>query len=337
MRKTIVIALVALLVMLAVASCDNSGFGLGADRLVTLSVNTGGTAGNSRSITDTSAKAEANTIEVIVKSGTEYYRAVGRKGDDISLRVPAGTYNNTNTLLLIGRKDGTLLAIGTATNAVTLPWTSGDKTLTLTATSLTTTLTAGVSGCNFVIDASSVDSTDFPLFAGKLDKGSVNDGPCFQVPTGFNDPAYSNYVNGIKASLTFNNTNLASIGTNIIVKSTANQVKFTPFVTGMPAINPIVTSISNFGAGKIAFEFDTTTAGEYRITFDLQVVGFSEDYVAGRGTEPLTWHIKGGTDTGVDYGDDGSLKTATREGVPLIVTDAPTSQSYSLPGTIGYW
>jgi len=104
----------------------------------------------------------------------------------------------------------------------------------------------------------------------------------------------------------------------------------------MPSITPTVTSISDFSTGKIEFAFDTSdTEGEYKITFDLQVVGFSTANY--KGTTPLTWHIKGGTDFGNDYGDTDTLKTATREGVPLIVTPIPISQTYNLPGTISYW
>jgi hypothetical protein len=347
MRKTFVVVLIALLVMLAV-SCDSNLAGENDDGLVTLSIDTGGLAG-SRSITDTQAKKEANNVEVIVKGiDNKFYRATGLRDDPITLRVPPGIYNNTNTLLLIGRRsDGTLLAVGTATNTVTLPYAAGADKLTLTATSLTTTLTAGAVGCNFVIDPTSVPAADHPAFypnsTSVLDKGVFLDDdstPCFQVPTGIVVPADPDDNEPIKASLTIVNSSLATIGNRIIVVPKAkttdpDPVKFTP-VNG-PAINPINVT-TDMSTGKIAFEFNTsTTPGKYRITFFIPVVGFSSTYEDGTGTKPLTWHIQGGTEAGSDFGDTDFIETATKEGVPLLVTDTPKTPKYSLPGEIEYW
>jgi len=327
MRKTFVTALIALLVMLAV-SCDNVNTGQNDDGLVTLNVNTGGTAG-SRSITDTQAKDTADYVEVIFKSGSDYYRANGYQGANLKVKVPAGTYDNSNTLILIGKKsDGTLLAFGTATTTVTVgPGEAPDPTITLSASSIETNISAGT-GTDFVITNTNIVAVNPAFTTTVVNNGVFFDGTtaCFQVPTGV---VATTYPDGIEVTLGLTNADFSTLGDRIKVQSSANPVKFTP-IGSSPPINPITGSVkptTDLSAGEIEFAFNTTTTeGKYAITFDFPVVGYSLAWSAGKGSQPLTWHIKAGTEPSYDFGGD----TAENETVPLIVVNNPTEPTFGI-------
>ena len=138
MKKTIITALIALLIVLAFASCEGFFSEPGAEQtqytytedgeqLVTVKVNTGGTAG-SRSLTDALARSEAIYVEVIFKytdpdtTDTTYYRADGYYGPTLKVKIPVASYDpadnidnpfGNDAIILIGKKsDGTLLATG---------------------------------------------------------------------------------------------------------------------------------------------------------------------------------------------------------------------------------
>jgi hypothetical protein len=341
MRKTIFTALVTLLVMLAVVSCDSSLTGENGDGLVTLSVNTGDIAGISRSITDTQAKKEANFVEVIFEgSDSVYYRAAGYQGAKLKVKVPAGTYDNTNTLILIGKKgDGTLLAFGTATNAVTVGGANpSDPTINLTATSIETKISAAA-GTNFVITTTNINAVN-TAFTTEINNGILFDddatSSCFQVPTGV---IAATYTDGIKVTLGLTTANFSVLGDRIIVQASSTPVKFTPITGDSPAINPITGSVKpvaagDFSSGAIEFAFNTTTdEGKYSITFDFPVVGYDNTVVVGTGTEPLTWHIRGGTEPGYDFG---GTKDAINDTVPLRVTATLSKAKFGIIANPGH-
>jgi hypothetical protein len=340
MRKTFVMALIALLVMLAFSSCDGILTEDNGDGLVTLSVNTGKTEGISRTITDPLAKQEANYVEVIFKDtvGGGYYRANGYQGAKLKVKVPAGTYNNTNTLILIGKKsDGTLLAFGTSdATGVTVGGASDplDPTIEFTATSIVTKISADT-GTNFVIDTTNITNPLFPI--ATINSGVFyDDDPntaCFQVPTGVSIAA------GIKATLNLTGANFAGLGDRIIINPTSPATTIDP-VTITPVGDPAsVITLTAAGAtpksgdmvdGKIEFAFNTTTESRCSITFDIPVVGYDGVTVVGNGTAPLTWHIRGGTEPGYDF------KGTFNDTVPLRVTTNPTSAKFGIIANPGH-
>ena len=304
MRKTIVI--VTLLVMLAV-SCENGSVAEKAEytedgqRLVTLKVNTGGTAGG-RSLTNALVKEKANYMEVIFKRGIKFYRATGSVFEQLSITIPAGEYTTSEAIMLIGRvSDKTLLATGALSAGVNVQ-TNNQEITFLVAILNTNTSTEGTT--KFTIDATGASPAFPTTFSGKLDKGLINGLPCFQVPT---------VTSGIKASLSFT-TGFANTGALINVASIpAPTVTF----TGSPAISGTDVSVTapttTVGDGTIAFTFDSKAAGNYVITFNIPVKGFGDD------AKGLTWNIRGGTKlvSAADFGDDEG------EGVRLVVTAAP--------------
>jgi len=153
MRKTIVI--VTLLVMLAV-SCENGSVAEKAEytedgqRLVTLKVNTGGTAGG-RSLTNALVKEKANYMEVIFKRGIKFYRATGSVFEQLSITIPAGEYTTSEAIMLIGRvSDKTLLATGALSAGVNVQ-TNNQEITFLVAILNTNTSTEGTT--KFTIDA----------------------------------------------------------------------------------------------------------------------------------------------------------------------------------------
>lgn len=346
MRKTILTALVVLLVMLAVVSCDIGSvagkpeYTEDGRPLVTLKVSVGS---GSRALTDALAKSAANYMEVIFKSGGKYYRKDGFLNGTLSLKIPADSYTKDNAILLIGRKsDNTLLATGTTTKVVAA--TDNGTTITFSIVSLTADLSASAGSTFAIIETSGDDGTDPPNLvpieetAGGVFKDNTSSGtfkiddstPCFQVPT---DMA------GIKATLTIDG--LTNTGANIIVadgskvKPTAvTPVVFTkvegddPISILQTAVTPTIgTSVT--AAGKIGITFTTIGEGCYIITFKIPVVGFAiyDDPTiptAHPTTTPglekaLTWFIRGGSEDGYqkdtgEYADDG---------VPLIVTTSP--------------
>jgi len=323
MRKTFVTAVVALLAVLALASCDNIQTGQNGDGLVTLSVNTGGTAA-SRSLLDALARDEANYMEVIFMKGSDYYRAQGAYGSKLRVMVPEGTYGPGTAIILIGRySDGTLLATGVPDASINVPT---DLEITFNVTSLVADISTA--GTAFVIDESTVDSA----FGGETRNGiliaGMTNSKCFQVSTNSPD---------IEASLTI--SGFSATGADIIVNGTP-AVIFTKNMEGSPDIEyPDLTVTSHadtdaIGAtGKIEFKFTTTDKGKYIITFEIPVVGFSADASAiSSSSAPLTWIIRGGTEEGQpDYfGANTSLsalypKGDGREGVGLLVKDDPST------------
>jgi hypothetical protein len=329
MRKTIFTALVTLLVMLAVVSCDSSLTVPGAgkaeytedgERLVTLKVNTLGTAGN-RSLTNGYAKDAADYMEVIFTKNGKYYRAGGSL-TSLSVTIPTGTYDVTDAIMLIGRaKDKLLLATGEL--AASTPVTKTTPTIGFTVTSLNTNL--ALSGTtSFVIDESS-GTPAINVISGKFTESGItkegvwNGGTldCFQVPTS---------TAGISASLTisgFKNT------TAIVNVASGNKVEFTQeygttadisdptgvtfaFGTGTPV--PV-------GSGRISFNFTTSTVGGYKISFEIPVQGF------GTAAKGLVWNICGGTKGGQDF--VGSEENS----VMLIVVAEPAPTLVTIPIT----
>jgi hypothetical protein len=329
MRKTIVTALVVLLVMLAIVSCDSFSALPGAEkpeytvdgeRLVTVRVNISGTSGG-RSLTGPLAKQEANYMEVIFRRGTKYYRAVGSVNDSLPIRIPAGEYSPTDAIMLIGRlSDHRLLATGalSATKDV-----QSTNTTTSTITFSVVSLTANISttGTAFKIKEDSGNpkiniQTGFTT-TDITKQGLIDDLPCFQVPTEIED---------IEASLAI--TGFASTGT-IITVTGAPIITFAPTeATGMDALSatffdsdgdPATFPAAIGTDGTIRFKFTTgDDGGQYKVTFNIPVVGFSGTAVIpGR----ITWEIHGGTNTGIDY-----IGTEGGSGFKLLVAASPAEK-----------
>jgi len=323
MRKTFVTAFVALLAVLAVVSCDSILTGekpeYTADgrRLVTLSVNTGVTEDNSRSLTDTLAKQQDRKwVEVIFRdTAGDYWRGEGYLGVVPTIKIPVGDYYIDDAVLLIGKKsDGTLLATGTLTGAslsVAIEVKDTTTTISFTAVSLVSDIHAGASSNFDIVETSGtpdpVEDAKGGVFQGKTKLGQFDSQPCFQVPT---------EVTGIEASLSFT-AGFAGTGVNIFVNGTP-KVNFNN-LSG-PVITPTGITPADtdpVGTGKIEFKFSTpalpadTLIGEYIITFNIPVVAYDPAI-----DDIITWNIRAGTKTGMDFTGGGE------DGVVLLVADS---------------
>jgi hypothetical protein len=233
MRKTIVTALVTLLVMLAVVSCDSfiTGEKPTADGLVTLSISTGGTASNSRSINLDIAKEERDYVEVIFRKAIpkvdpsdpdepqlyDYYRTEGVYGSPLSIKVPTGTYKKEDAIVLAGKNlgatDKRLLGTGLVTVVTTTvggsatdtpigatdTFTIGSTTtsITFTAHALVADLTAPGTDTDprafAIIETSGTPAANMTKFVGKTGNAQSSSNIWYQVPQ---------ETSGIKATLT---------------------------------------------------------------------------------------------------------------------------------------
>jgi len=321
MRKTIVTALIALMIMLAFASCDNPMSAKESeDGMATVKVVTGGLA-DSRSLVSTAAKDNSTFMEVIFKNGSDYYYASDFIGSTISLRVKVGTYTTGGTndaIILIGRSDGTLLATGRL-NGGTANVTTGSNSIAFTAVPLSAALNADAASSAFAI----VGGTAGTGFSAYTDKGSFigDDGVCFQVK--------DNTAN-IEASLTVGG--FAATGTAIKIVNVTSPVTFTE-VGG--TTNPI-TVVGSYSpgagdplgiSGEFSFKFTSVGESYYKITFDIPVKGFDDTK-----TYLRTWHIKGGIKSGIDLTGD-----INNNAVALAVLSSPASYGTVTPTTPATW
>ena len=354
MKKTILTALVVLLVMLAFASCDNiitepgaekPGYTYTADgqKFVTVSIKTGGTAGSSRSLSNAIARGAADYVEVIFKeevppvapatdSTYNYYKAEGNLNTTLTILLPVKTYNSSNSVMLIGRNsDKTLLATGTIDGPVDLS--KGISEITFTVTSLNVNLTAG--GGSFTI----TNKAALGAFKDDTENGVFyNSSTCFLVPQS----------SGIMASLTI--SGFGDAGDNILEKvdsTTFNpltSLTFNKYTNGTPAstsdIDVIYLSpatISSSGGCEISFVLDTDTnsaEGYYAIYFEIPVIGLNTIAIPVITSNPigagLTWYIRGGTnlnaaDSTGNAGAGVALRVATNvaEGTSTSISIPP--------------
>jgi len=320
MRKTIVTALIALMVMLALASCDNGITGQSDDGLATVKVITSGLA-DSRSLVSTDAKSNSTYMEVIFRNGSDYYYASDFIGSTISLKVKVGTYSTggaNDAIILIGRSDGTLLATGKLDGGTATVGT-GSNSIAFTAVPLFAALNADATSSAFAI----VEASAGTGFTGYTDKGSFlgDDGVCFQVKNGTAD---------IEASLTVGG--FGATGGDIKIVDVTSPVTFTE--VGATA-NPI-TIVGNYShaagaslgtTGKFSFKFTSVGTSYYKITFDIPVKGFDS-----ANTNLRTWHIKGGIKSGIDLTGD-----INNNAVALAVVSSPASYGTVTPTTPATW
>ena len=344
MRKTIVTALIALFVMLALVSCDNMAAGAGggggkagytADgrELVELKINISGTEGISRSINATNA-VEADFVEVVFKNGTDYFRTDARytNGMEIGIRVTAGTYDKDSAVILIGKKDGTtykLLAIATPAGSVTLPVPSGQTNkLSFTVTSLVANLNANAATPAFVINTTTgaISTSPFVTPTDKTKQGLFDDtdstSVCFQVPKNIASITASLTITGFSDVVKDVLVVTDNAGTPLTAAATP-ELKFNSngdATTITPTITTATTGFSNTDkAYNFNFTFGTPNAeGKYIITFDIPVVAFSN--ASGSGSESHIWHIRGGTSATKTQPDFDGKK---EEGVALAVATNP--------------
>jgi hypothetical protein len=270
MKKTILTAFVALLVMLAV-SCDNIPGQKPdtEDGFVTLSISTGGTAGG-RSLSHALALGAANHIEVIFRKDTvpvsntyKYYRAHGYLIEQLKVKIPTGTYQADDAILLIGLENGTdhtLLATGMLDASEltgaggTLVVTSATDSITFDVKSLVADIHAGAVTPAFIVDPSS-GTTPGTLSSQGYTAANIialhNGSPWYQVPAA---------TTGIKATLTIKGLDESGkyIVRNggVLTGATANIIKFNG-LTGMPTL-----TASNLEADGASIIPSTASAGD---------------------------------------------------------------------------
>jgi hypothetical protein len=224
MRKTFVVAFVALLAVLALVSCDNiigekPEYDADGRQLVTLSIDTNEIVSNSRSLTIASAHKEALYAEVTFKVGGKFYHAAEFIALGLKVKIPVDTYTTADAVLLIGRKsDGTLLATGALDTgaASTIDVTLTNPTVSFIVTSLEADIHTGVYdnagtptivSSSFVINEGSPATTPISTLAkwkaNSTKIGTWFDGSsfCFQVPTNVQDD------DGIVATLAISGLN----------------------------------------------------------------------------------------------------------------------------------
>ena len=335
MRKTIVTALIALFVMLALVSCDNMAAGAGggggkagytADgrELVELTINssgtvsrsvtTNGTEGVSRSLTTDIAPKEADYMEVIFKDGASLYRNYGPT-PQISIKIPAKSYSSSEAIVFIGRySDMTLLAYAMPASGTFDATSATPGNFTFHA--LTANLTVG--GTDFVITDSGFTNTTFngQSKTGKWYSSSTA-ADCFLVPTG---------QAGIIATLTIHG--LDSISITALTPGATEGVIFIP-TSGGTGITPtgVTPTAGTWSDGKISFTFSTvpiTTPSKYSITFKFPVKGFDGSNgvsLTPGGKNALTWYIRGGTELGPDIPATTGADGSANEGVALVVSN----------------
>jgi len=295
---------------------------------VNLKVKIGGSA-NSRALSDTLAKGSANYIEVIFKSGTDYYQADGLRDQVLSLKLPADNYTSANSILLVGKKGSksgadfyTLLAVGTPSaggNLTSLPAGTNTAEITFTVTSLTADLYAGGTP-TFAI--TNVFTTSHPDFVGKTADGTFHEDltTCFQVPTGMTsaDPITAKLeISGFGATTTGATGTIVSNGTNAVIFTEVGPTTGNPITVAPAGITFGIGTGADVGKGTIGFSFETgSNKANYVITFDIPVAGLSAAI-----SNALTWHICGGTDLApTNYQ---SATGSAKEGVALLVTSSP--------------
>jgi len=290
MRKTFVLALVALSVSLVLASCDIIP-GLGGEKpeydadgreLVTLNVNVGGTVGG-RSLSDTMAKGNtfgADYVEVIFTDGTKYYYKGGLRNSELRVRIPTGSYPVTNAIVLIGRidsGDNTLLATGviskveytdttpdnTATPFVITKFT---KSVTFSVKSLVADLTTEGGAFEIADGAGSAVANANIDFKDSTNKGHATIGSdeydVFQVPTKANNIAATLTITGFEdtgAMIKRNGGDQTVTGSEL--------VKFLPVGSVTTSIIKGVALAPSFPANNAAIGTSGQTSCNFAFTF----------------------------------------------------------------------
>jgi len=309
MRKTFVLALVALSVSLVLASCDIIPIPGGekpADGLVTLGVNVNEIGGNSRSLTLGNAQTQWNFMEVYMKNVPENTWTLKTSDTNtMKITIRTGNYQPNDTLILLGRDIGTaniLLAVGKIPANLTVDSTTPSITFNVTALKANLSVVGTKS-----FDITNTFTTEFPGFdvaAGIWNGGSTPN--CFQVPENKSD---------IVASLTIDG--LSSNGADILVTgATTVVIEGTAGTSGNLVTTDKLPTTGNMSTGEISFKFSSGSAGKYLISFNVPVIGKN---AALNGT---AWSIQGGINIG--YPD--LVGTELGDSIALIVVDpdAPT-------------
>jgi len=310
MRKTFVVALIALAVLFA--SCDfiselsteKPEYTADGLELVTVSVNVGGTVGN-RSLNDTIAQTVGVTdyFEVIFKTpktgapgSFSYYRKADAFALTVKIQIPVGNYGTGGTsdaVVLLGKaSDKTLLATGVITKVtysdstaddVAAPFNITNKTssITFTVEALEANIAAGGGAFQIVETSGKVpgSSTLKPVngggtgpFSGATDNGGATYDDA-TIRRWFQVPPLTDEIG---ATLTI--SNFTNTGNFIIRKTSADPgVTFDP-ISGAPAIiSPSVTSpaakaqIGTTGVIGIQFSTPAITAEPSKYQITLKI------------------------------------------------------------------
>jgi len=300
MRKTFIMALIALMVMLALVSCDNFPIPGGEkpdDGLVAVKVKVDEAGANSRSLTEALAQSQWNYMEVIFKKGSNYYQAEGYKTSGVSIRIPVGDYSDSGNgaIILLGHKNGvnTLFATGRLA--------TGDEEVDATTVELTFTVTA--------LTASLVADTNATVVITGAAKGGTP--PSFQVNIG---------TSNIDATVTI--SGFADTGADI--KVTNRSVAFqettstnsTVSVASTDITSPTIgNAIASANDAQVKFKFTAPNVeSAFRITFPVTVKGYGDlsTIADNLPNSNIEWVIRGGYLSGADIlgnGNDAILLT----------------------------
>ena len=327
MRKTIVTALVVLLVMLAscdsvlgVPGSDKAGYTANGQELVNLSISIGENAGSSRTLSAANNVAgEKDFVEVIFTDGTTFYRATGWYGTTLSIKLPKITYPVANAIAFIGKKNGaadyTLLAVGKLGGPLD---TTIATSATFTSTPLTAALNADATSPSpaFAITESTISGVTGWSDTGISKKGLISGiEPCFQVPR--------NHA-GIKATLTIGGL---STSPDLGLKGTGIPSATFTGSTPLPTVTTFDADDISFGTTCVYnFTFTTvpvTADASFIITFKIPVAFVLSSTV--KDAAGLDWIIRGGTT--LNAGDSVGNRN---EGVLLAVSTSPSTESVTI-------
>jgi hypothetical protein len=308
MKKALLGTFVTLLVMAALVSCDDVIGGSGGKytpdgRMVTVNIVTD----MGRSIDTGIAQGAWNYYEVIFREavGGPYHRGAGLKALGLTITLPAKSYAQANTILLLGTNNGkTLVATGRLTAGTVTP--ADGVSIPFTVTAVQTSLLA--------------TDTSLILTANGDSNGDYYDSKCFQAEIN----------KAVVGTLTF--TGFADTGTDIIITGTPSLKFFNINVTNpsggglFPTTGISPTSGAVGATGAFGLTFTTLgTAGEYKGLIEIPVVGFATGI-----SSAVEWNLRGGTVRGV-----AELETKSgNEGFVFVTVDpdAPTSVTIGIGG-----
>jgi hypothetical protein len=264
-----------------------------------------------RSITTGIAQGAWNYYEVIFREavGGPYHRGAGLKALGLTITLPAKSYAQANTLLLLGTNSGkTLVATGRLTAANVTP--ANGVSIGFTVTAIQTSLLA--------------TDNALVLTANGDSDGDYFDSKCFQA-------GISKAVTG---TLTFTGFGVApyNTGTSVIVSDTPTLKFFnitTSSISGgglfpTTEITPVTGAVGTDGEFELTFT-TLATVGEYKGFIEIPVVGFATGIA-----NAVEWNLRGGT-----VRDVAELEVVSgNEGFVLVTydPDAPASVTIGIGG-----
>ena len=336
-------AVFAVMLVLALATCDSGETPTTEGDMVHLTINVGDVP--NRALTLNQAQGVVNAaggfFEVVFKNSSDVYRSSWDYGTTGEIDVPAATYTGpTQAVVFAGRKsDFTLLAIGVITKVNTTPVSPGAAaTIGTGTTSVTFTLSALLSGVTNTTSSSAFQilgpvsaapNTDTDFTTAHKGIGTISGHPFFYLPaatyTGYVDDSSTatdattlNKVGNIVGCYTINCGTAGASNSyygGVIVKTwsvtpatpgadnTANLINDS-FIPRYPGTNAALAD------GEFYFNIKTNTTGAgngyCQVSLEASVVAIIDQNGLVGDVTPVAWKIRGGlNNTTIDNANNG--------------------------------